>query len=100
MVFYTVKYYRLLLANGFLISLMLLGQVSLLAHEALHKVDDNYGVCVVCLNSPVFKGAYPPPVPVTDSDTVSEPVILTQFIRSPSSATFNTSYPRAPPSVS
>jgi len=58
--FTTSRFHRLIL-KGLLGALLALGQVSLLAHEALHEINsDSEVICTVCLNSPHFVGANPP----------------------------------------
>jgi len=52
---------RHLVLNGLLGTLLVLGQVSLLAHEALHEINSvSKAICTVCLNSSHFVGSIPP----------------------------------------
>jgi hypothetical protein len=60
-VHFTMGRIRRLILNGLLGTLLVLGQVSLLAHEALHEINSvSETICTVCLNSPHFVGANPP----------------------------------------
>jgi len=60
-VHFTMSRIRRLILNGLLGTLLVIGQVSLLAHEALHEIDSvSEAICTVCLNSPHFVGANPP----------------------------------------
>jgi hypothetical protein len=58
---FTMNRFQRLIVNGLLGALLVLGQVSLFAHEALHEINSvSEAICTVCLNSPHFGGMNSP----------------------------------------
>lgn len=89
---------QLLITNVLLAILLMTGQLSLLAHDALHSLDPtSEKICTLCLHSPLFDGA---PLPSTyiaefkQADatllTLTSQHILPEFFNRPIQ-------PRAPP---
>lgn len=94
----TTSRFRRLIFNGLLGVLLVLGQVSLLAHEALHQINSaSETICTVCLNSPHFGGAHPPAAIPARIEIISETVAkLDDFLVTPGYIP-GPLQPRAPP---
>jgi len=95
---FTTSRFRRLILNGLLGALLVLGQVTLLAHEALHEINSvSEAICTVCLNSPHFGVANSPAALPAKLKIISETIAdLDDFPVTPTYIP-GSLQPRAPP---